>query len=201
MSPLLVQFMRRLTAVVLLLAALLLVAPRLLSEVGLWGPTVEERIAQAAAAVEAARGYGATEDLPSFASALRELEAAQALLRSGRARPARAAAERASDLAVTAQRDGLLRRDADRRKAQAIVDEADRRLGELEVLYSRAARGLPKERTAELLSLMKRARQAGSGLILLYEKDDFARVIAAQPEAFGTLDGVRADLLRSTSEP
>ena len=78
MSPRLIQFLKRLTAVALVLAVFLLVAPRLLTEVGVLGPTVEERIAQAAAAIEAARGYGATEELAAFAAARRELEASPA---------------------------------------------------------------------------------------------------------------------------
>ena len=74
------------------------------------------------------------------------------------------AAQRASERAVVAQRDGLIQRDLDRRRAADIADDADRRLVELEALYGRATKGLPKVKAAELLSLMKTARQAGSGL-------------------------------------
>jgi anti-anti-sigma regulatory factor len=51
-----------------------------------------------------------------------------------------------------------------------------------------------KSRLDELLSLMKAARQAGSGLVLLYEQDDLTRVIAGEKDAFATLDGVHAAL-------
>jgi hypothetical protein len=194
MSPVLVQFLRRLAVVALLLAVLLLVLPRLLTEVGILGPSAEERVAEAAAAVEAARGYGASDDLPSFAAASKALEEARALLRVGRQRDARGAAARAVERAIVAQRDGLILRDAQRRRAEAIVTEADRRLNELETLYGRVSKSVDKVRLPELLSLMKSARQAGSGLILLYEQDDLARVIAGEKEAFATLDAVREKL-------
>lgn len=194
MSPLLVQFLRRLTVVVLLVAILLLVLPRLLTELGVLGPSAEEQVASAAKAVEAARRYGADEQLPSYLAAGKDLEEAQALLRSGRPREGRSAALRAAEKAVVAQRDALVRRDAERRRAEAIVAEADRRLIELEALYGRASKTAGKARVAELLDRMKAARQAGSGLILLYEEDDYARVIAGEKEAFATLDAVRESL-------
>jgi hypothetical protein len=194
MSPLLVQFLRRLTVVALLVAVLLMVLPRVLTELGVIGPSAEDRVASAAKAVEAARGYGADDGLPSYVAARQELGEAEALLRAGRRREARRAAERAAGKAVIAQRDGLVRRDAERRRAEAIVAEADRRLIELEALYARASKVVGKARVAELLNLMKAARQAGSGLILLYEEDDFARVIAGEKDAFATLDAVRESL-------
>ena len=58
MSPLLILFLRRLAVFALLLAVLLLVLPRLLTEVGVLGPTAEDLIASAASAVDAARSYG-----------------------------------------------------------------------------------------------------------------------------------------------
>lgn len=200
MSPLLVQFLRRLTVVALLVAVLLLVLPRLLTELGVLGPSPEDRVASAAQAVEAARGYGADDGLPSYVAARKELEEAHALLRAARPREARRAADRAAEKAVLAQRDGLVRRDAERRRAEAIVTEADRRLIELEALYGRASKVVGKALVAELLTLMKAARQAGSGLVLLYEQDDFARVIAGEKEAFATLDRVR-EALRQAQLP
>lgn len=197
MSPLLVQFLRRLTVVVLLVAALLLVLPRVLTELGVLGPSAGDQVASAAKAVEAARSYGADDQLPSYLAAGKDLEEAQALLRSGRVREARRAALRAAEKAVVAQRDALVRRDAERRRAEAIVAEADRRLIELEALYGRASKTMGKARMAELLDLMKAARQAGSGLILLYEEDDFARVIEGEKAAFATLDAVRESLRRA----
>lgn len=198
MSPLLVQFLRRLAVLALLLAILLLVLPRLLTEVGVMGPTAEDLTSSAAAAVAAARSYGATDDVASFVAAQKELENARSLVRAGRQREARAAARRAAEKAVVAQRDGLIHRDENRRRASAIVTEADRRLNDLETLYGRAAKIVDKARVPELLSLMKGARQAGSGLVLAFEQDDYARVIAGEKAAFATLDAVRDELRKAT---
>ena len=111
MSPLLVQFLRRLAVLALLVAVLLLVLPRLLTELGVLGPTAEELMGSATAAVEAARSYGATEDLPSFVAAQKELHDARRLLQAGRKHDARKAARRTTEKAVLAQRDGLIHRD------------------------------------------------------------------------------------------
>ena len=194
MSPLLVVFLRRLAVLALVVTVLLLVLPRLLTNMGVLGPTPEELIGTAASAVEAARSYGANEDLPSFVEAEKELLAAQQQLRAGRHRESRRAALRSAERAVVAQRDGLIQRDQNRRRADAIVKDVDRRLIELETLYSRASRVVSKKRLTELLSLMKGARQAGSGLVLAFEQNDFARVIAGEAAAFATMDSVRYEL-------
>ena len=198
MSPLLTLFLRRLAVVALLLTVLLLVLPRLLTEVGILGPTAEELMASATAAVEAARSYGATEELPSFVAAEKELLAARSLLQAGRQREAKKSARRTTEKAVVAQRDGLIHLDQRRRRADAIVKEVDRRLIELEALYTRVSKAVDKKRLSELLSLMKGARQAGAGLVLAFEQEDFARVIAGETAAFATLDAVRAELRSST---
>jgi hypothetical protein len=194
MSPLLVQLLRRGALLTMLLALVLLVAPRLLTNVGVIGPTAEELTASAAASLQAARTYGATDDLPSFVAAKKALEEAQAELRSGRLREARRSARRAAEKAVVAQREGLVHRDQSQRRAEAIVKEVDRRLNDLENLYGRAAKKAGKPRVAELLSLMKEARQAGSGLVLAFEQDDLGRVIAGERTVFATLDRVRDEL-------
>ena len=199
MSPLLVLFLRRLAVVALLVTVLLLVLPRLLTEVGILGPTAEELMASAASAVEAARSYGATEELPSFVAAQKDLLAARSLLQEGRQREARKAARLTTEKAVLAQRDGLIHLDQSRRRADAIVKEVDRRLIELEALYSRVSKVVDKTRLRELLSLMKGARQAGAGLVLAFEQDDFARVIAGEATAFATLDAVREELRKAVS--
>ena len=199
MSPLLVQALRRLAVLALLLALVLMVVPRLLTNLGVIGPTAEDLTASAAASIEAARSYGATDDLPSFVAAEKELQEAQTQLRAGRLREARAAARRAAEKALRAQRDGLIHRDETRRRAGAIVKEVDRRLIELEALYGQASKRAGKARVAELLSLMKGARQAGSGLVLAFEQEELGRVIAGEKAAFATLDAVR-DELRQASQ-
>ena len=162
------------------------------------GPTAEDLTKSAAAALEAARSYGASDDVPSFVAARKELESARRLVQAGQKREARAAARRAAEKAVVAQRDGLIHRDESRRRASAIVTEADRRLNELENLYGRAAKIVYKPRVTELLSLMKGARQAGSRLVLAFEQDDFARVIAGEKAAFATMGAVREELRKAT---
>jgi hypothetical protein len=199
MSPLLLHFLRRIALVALLLAAAVAFGPRILTELGLSGPEVEDVIAGAEHAVEAARIYGATEDLSRFAAAERELESARALAQRGRKREARQAARRASEQAILAQRDALLRRDAQRRQAQAVVEEADRRLNDLEKIYTQVTKGLEKRKVAELLSSMKEARQAGAGLVLAFEQDDYPKVLADQAAAFATLDVVLAELRKAGS--
>ena len=194
MSPILVQLLRRLAVGSLVLAGLLVVAPRLLTELGWWGPTTEGTLNSAAAALEAARVYGATDAIPAYVAASRELAAARGLAGKGARREARHAAARASAQAVVAQREALLLRDAQRRTADTVVQEADRRLNELEKLYAHVAKGFGKTELADLLSLMKGARQAGAGLLLAFEQDDFAKVLADQTAAFAILDGARERL-------
>ena len=131
-------------------------------------------------------------------AAEKELLAARSLLQAGRQREAKRAARRTTEKAVVAQRDGLIHGDQSRRRADAIVKEVDRRLIELEALYTRVSKAVDKKRLSELLSLMKGARQAGAGLVLAFEQEDFARVLAGETAAFATLDAVRAELRSST---
>jgi hypothetical protein len=198
MSPLLLNFLRRIAALSLILALFLAVGPRVLTELGLYGPPVDELVAAAARAVEAARVYGATESLPAYAAAQHELDSARRLAQGGRRREARHAAARASERALVAQREALIERDAERRQADAIVQDADRRLNELEGLYTRVTKGLDKTRVADLLTLMKSARQAGAGLVLAFDQDDYARVLADRDAALATLETARAELSRAS---
>ena len=200
MSPILVRFLRRLALGALLVTIGILFLPRALTELGLVGPGAEELIANAEAALEAARGYGARPDQPSLVEAKTELDGSRALLKAGRKRDARYAARRASEKAIRAQRDGLIQRDQDRRRAAAIVTEVDRRLNELETLYSRASKSVDPKLRGDLLALMKAARQAGSGVILVYERDDYDRVIAAEKDALATLEEIRLALRRAIAK-
>jgi len=85
--------------------------------------------------------------------------------------------------------------------ADAIVRDVDRRLIELEALYGRVSKMVDKKRVTELLTLMKGARQAGAGLMLAFEQDDYARVIAGEAAAFAILDAVREELRAIASPP
>lgn len=161
---------------------------------GLWGPTLEERLAGAARALDAAGAYGATEDLTNFAQARAELGRARDLAKTGRQWEARRAAVRASSYATLAQRDALVRREEQRRQAEAIVRGLEEGIEALEKLYSEVTPGLDKAKTSRLLSLMKEARQAVATLALAYEQGRYDEVIDGENEAVNALGGTRQEL-------
>jgi len=194
MSPLLASFLRRLAWAAVLLAALLFVGPRVLRHFGLIGPRAPELVESAARSLEAAHAYGADEDLPEYREAQEELARARRLLREGHRRAAREAAGAATERAIVAQRKALARSEAERRAAQAAVEEVDRRLVELEEIYSQAAPRLDKAHLGPLLSLIKEARQTGAGLILDHEQKAYRKVIAELPSVLSALDSVREQL-------
>ncbi len=194
MSPLLIQLLRRVAVWSLVLALLLLLGPRLLTEMGLLGPSAQEVVEAAARSLEVARTYGADEQLAPFASAVRELEAARDLARRGERREARHAAARVRALANEAQRLALSRREEERRRAQAIVAEVDRILNELEDLYGAVAPGRDKAQVSRLLSLMKQARRTGAALFLAYDQGNYGRVVQDERATKEALAAARATL-------
>lgn len=194
MSPLLVQLLRRVAVWSLVLALLLLLGPRLLTEMGLLGPSAEEVVEAAARSLEVARTYGADGQLAPFASAVRELEAARALARRGERREARRAAARVRALANEAQRLALSRREEERRRAQAIVAEVDRILNELEDLYGAVTPGLDKAQVSRLLSLMKEARRTGAALFLAYDQGNYGKVLEDEKQTKEALQAARGTL-------
>jgi hypothetical protein len=195
MSPLLALFLRRLAFAATALAVLLLIGPRLLRHYGVVGPGPAELVESAAHSLEAARTYGAGEELSAYRSAVEELEKARRLLAEGAGGSARKAALAATEQAIAAQRQALARREDERRAGQAVVDEVDRRLNRLEELYAQVTPRLDKARTSRLLARMKEARQAGAGLILTYEQGNYRKVMGDEAEVRAILDGVREDLL------
>lgn len=194
MSPLLSLFLRRVAVGAVALAVLLLVGPRLLREFGLAGPRPAQLVESAARSLEAARAYGAEDDLPTYRAAAAELERARGFLARGENGAVRKAAAVATEQAIAAQRQALARREDERRTAQAIVDDVDRRLNELEDLYPRAAERLDKAARGRLFGRMKEARQIGAGLVLGYEQGNYRRVIAEGPAVRATLAEVRDEL-------
>lgn len=194
MSPLLIQLLRRVAVWSLVLALLLLLGPRLLTEMGLLGPSAQEVVEAAARSLEVARTYGADEQLAPFASAVRELEGARDLARRGERREARRAAARVRALANEAQRLALSRREEERRRAQAIVAEVDRILNELEDLYGAATPGRDKAQVSRLLSLMKQARRTGAALFLAYDQGNYGRVVQDERVTKEALAAARATL-------
>src|SRR5437660_502285 len=135
MNPLTLALLRRVAIYALLLASGLLAVPAALTELGLMGPTADERIESAQRALQAARAYGA-EGLSVYGEASRELDRARQLAREGSDRAARHAAARAERAAVAAQRSALVTREDERRRAEAIVNDVDKQLNDLENLYS-----------------------------------------------------------------
>jgi hypothetical protein len=212
MSPLLVGLLKRLALWGLVGAAILVFGPPLLTELGVLGPSLDEILEATARSVETARLYGATDELPSFAAANRELEAAKDLGTRGEMRGARHAARRAGEHAIAAQREALARKESERRRADAIHDEIDAALNELEDLYDRVDRQSPKGAAEPLLSTMKAARQAGAGLILAYEEGNYRKVIGEEETVKQLLRAYREEIAkggalettagrRSTSRP
>jgi hypothetical protein len=177
MSSLALQLLRRLAVLAITLAIGLVVVPRLLTQLGVMGPTVDEEIAGASRAVEAARSYGAQDGQVPFDAARKELQSARELAERKHGHEARWAARRARASAVEAQRYALAARDERRRRAGQIVNEVDKMINGLEDLYSEVTPGLDRETVSRLLSLMKGARQTGAGLFLAYEQGNYDRVV------------------------
>ncbi len=194
MSPLLVQFLRRLAVLALVLAALAAFGPRVLRELGVIGPQVPEAIAGAGRSLAAARRYGADDAMPTVQEALRHLREARALQEGGEGRRARRAAAAAAERAIAAQGEALARREQQRRKAQAISGDVDRLLNSLEDLYGHVSPGLDKAQTAALLSRLKSARQTGAALILAFEQGNYARVISDEAATRQALEAVREEM-------
>jgi hypothetical protein len=201
MRPLALHLMRRVALYALIVAFLLVAVPWVLTELGVIGPTPEQHVAAAARVLDAARAYGATEEQPAFRAGLEALGRARQLAAGQRAREARRAAAEAREHGVEAQRVALAVREETRRHAKRISDAADARLNELEDLYEQAAVGKTKQETAPLLSLMKRARQAGAGLFLAYEQEDYGRVVGGEKAAFDVLAEADTALKRARKKP
>ena len=175
-------------------AALLLVVPRVLTELGVLGEDAATAVERAARAVEAARAYGATAEMPAMREAEQRLQSARDLVRRGEKREARRAAAAAAADAVEAQRAALVARQEEHRRAEAIVDDVERRLDDLEDSYGAVTTGLDKTAVAPLFSLMKAARAAGGGLTLAYEQGDYAKVLRDQPAAVQVIESTRTTL-------
>src|SRR5438270_9982492 len=132
MSPLAVELIRRLSVLGLVLSLLLLVVPRALSELGLWGPGIEEQVGAAQRSLDAARAYGGRSEDPAFRSAEEELSRARKLAESGQGWSARRAVRHAAADAIEAQRIALTTHESARRQAASVAADIDRRLNELE---------------------------------------------------------------------
>lgn len=201
MNPLTLLALRRLALLAFLLTALLVLVFRILPAYGLMGPSLAEEIESASRAVEAARRYGASEDLAPYQAATQALARARELSGGGHSLEGHRAAQTARRQAVEAQRLALSRAESRRREAERITLEIDRRLSELEALYSEVVPGLAKDEVSRLLSSMKTARRAGAGLYLAYESRDFVRVLSEEKAAIEVLDSTREALRSARALP
>jgi hypothetical protein len=189
------RLLRIIAAIALVSAAVIFVVPRVLFHYGVLGPTTAQRVSAARQAVEVAHKYGATAaEVPALAAAERELAAAEALVARGEEHDARHAAERAQSLAGAAQQAALVGRDAQRIRAKEVIDGLDRRIDELEDLYSARSKGVGPERARHLFSRMKQARAGAAVLVLAWEQEDYRTVIAGEGRALAVIDEVRRDL-------
>jgi hypothetical protein len=195
MSPLAVELIRRLSVLGLVLSLLLLVVPRALSEFGLWGPGIEEQVGAAQRSLEAARAYGGRSDDAAFRSAQEDLSRARKLADNGQGWSARQAVRHAVTNAIEAQRIALTTRESARRQAATAASDIDRRLNELEDLYTQVSRrpgAVDAEKT--LLPMMKDARRAGANVLLAIEEGEFGRALQLQPDAVVVLETSRKTL-------
>jgi hypothetical protein len=193
------RLMRRIAILALVISAALWIVPRVLTELGMMGPTPEEGVANADRALGAARTYGAA-SLPVFQKAEHERDRARELAQSGHTREARRAAEEATALATEAQKQALVRRSDAQERAQVVYTDLDKQINDLEKLYSATAPGLEKQQVGELLSLMKVTRQSAGVVFLAYEQKDWAGVLGGEARAREVIAGTR-QALQSARRP
>jgi hypothetical protein len=188
------RLLRRIAMLALFLAAALWAVPRGLVELGLLGPTAQERIDEAGRAIAAARAYGGGAGLAPLKDAEAGAAAARALAQQGHEREARRAAMGATASAIEAQKMALVAHTEVRQRAQGIYDDLDRQISELEKIYGEVTTGLDREQTAQLLSLMKVTRQATGALFLAHEHQDFGAVVDGEPRARQAVEAARRQL-------
>jgi hypothetical protein len=189
-----IQLLRRLTVYAFVASALIWAVPRFLVEFGVLGPSPDDAIATADHALEAARTYGATPDIPAFAAAQKELERARALAAQNHGREARHVSKHAQELAVEAQRMALVRRDETRHHATLVYNDLDRQINDLEKLYSAVTPRLEKSEVGELLTLMKVTRASAGALFLAYQQEDFKSVVEGEAKAKSAIAQMRGRL-------
>jgi hypothetical protein len=191
--------MRRIAVLAIVLSAGLWIVPRVLTELGLIGPSPEDGVATADRALAVARTYGAV-SLPIYQQAEHERDRARELVRTGPAREARRAAEQATALAIEAQKQALVRRSDTQERAQVVYTDLDKQINDLEKLYSATAPGLEKKQVGELLSLMKITRQSAGVVFLAYEQKDWNGVLGGEARAREVIAGTR-HALESAKRP
>lgn len=192
------RLLRRVAALALLVAAGLLLIPRVLYHFGFVGPSPAERLDAARRAVRVARDYGARpEEVPALAAAERELKRAEELAARGDRHDALDAAEEALRTAGQAQQVAIVNRDGMRLRAKETIDTLDRRVDELEELYSARSKGVGPDRARDLFSRMKQARAASAALVLAWEQQDYRKVLEGRDRVLRVLDEMKRELQAS----
>jgi hypothetical protein len=188
-----VRLLRRIAITALTVSALLWIVPPALTELGLIGPRPDELIQTADRAIAVARTYGAS-SVPDFQKAEHERDRARQLVRDGRNREARRAAEQATVFATEAQKQALVRRSDSQQRAYVAYNDLDKQINDLEKLYSAVTPGLEKAEVGQLLSLMKVTRQSAGTVFLAYEKQDWNGVLGGEAHAREVIAGTRKAL-------
>jgi len=188
------RFLRRIAVLALVLSAVLWAAPRLLVELGVLGPTAQQRIAEAGRAIATARAYGGGAGLAPLKAAEDGVASARALAEQGREREARRTAVRATTAAIEAQRMALVAHTEVRQQAETVYKNLDRQINDLEKLYASITPGLDKAQTSRLVSLMKVTRQSAGLVFLAYEQKDYGTVVDREPAARAAVESARKTL-------
>ena len=188
-----VRLLRGIAVAALLSSLLLWIVPRVLTELGVLGPSPQEYVDEADRAINVARTYGAV-SLTVFQKAEHERDRARDLVKAGRGREARRAAEQAMAYAIEAQKQALVRRSDAQLKAEAVYTDLDRQINDLEKLYTEVAPGVEKVRLGQLLSLMKATRQSAGVVFLAYEQQDWNGVLKGETRARAQIEIMRRAL-------
>jgi len=188
------RFLRRIAVLALVLSAVLWAVPRLLVELGVLGPTAQQRIAEAGRAIATARAYGGGAGLAPLKAAEDGVASARALAEQGREREARRTAVRATTAAIEAQRMALVAHTEVRQQAETVYKNLDRQINDLEKLYASITPGLDKAQTSRLVSLMKVTRQSAGLVFLAYEQKDYGTVVDREPAARAAMESARKTL-------
>jgi hypothetical protein len=187
------RLLRAIAIAALVISAALWVVPPVLTELGMIGPSPEELIENADRAIAVARTYGAA-SLPDFQKAEHERDRARELVRAGQAREARKVAKKATEYAIEAQKQALVRRSDVQQKAIVAYNDLDKQINDLEKLYGAVTPGLEKEQVGQLLSLMKVTRQSAGTVFLAYEQQDWNGVLGGEAHARDVIAGTRKAL-------
>ena len=188
------KLLRRLSATALVLAVLILLAPRVLDYLGLIGPTAADRIAEAERAVRTAESYGATAEAPGMAAARREMEEARRLAAAGDERGGRAAALRAVARASVAQAAALTAEGQAKARARRVVEELDAEVNALEDLFEEVSPAASRDTRSALLKKMRAARKSAASVFLAHDEHRFEDALSAEDEARRALADTRAAL-------